>query len=270
MTVKFTEWFGLSAIPFGKDLASKELFHYPQIEELHQKLELTVESRSAALITGRAGTGKTTAVRCFLESLPTNIYRIVYLGYDRKGSAMFARLAQELGLRYSRSQGHYSLQLSKHIEHHFANANRELILVIDEAHFLDSHTLESIRLLTNSRMDRKTNVILILLGQLWLRSTLKHDGHEALYQRTRFRYGLEGLTQQQTKDYIRHHLALVGGISSSIFNQGALENIFFYSGGILREINNLCVDSLFLACNQGKHQIDERLVKLVIDQRDSA
>jgi type II secretory pathway predicted ATPase ExeA len=269
MAIKFTEWFAFSAIPFGKDLLAKELFRYQQIEELYQKLELTVESHSAALITGRAGTGKTTAVRGFLESLPTNRYRIVYLGYDQKGSVMFARLAVELGLRYSRSTGYHSLQLSKHIERHFANANRELILVVDEAHLLDGRTLEELRLLTNSQMDQKTHVILILLGQLWLRSRLKHDGHEALYQRMRFRYGLEGLTQQQTKDYIHHHLALVGG-TSSIFNVGALEYIFFYSGGIPREINNLCVDTLFLACNQGLRSINERLVKLVVDQRDTA
>jgi len=264
MPKKFTDWFGMTAIPFDKNI--EQLFVYPQVEELHQILELTIESRTAALVTGQAGTGKTTAVRVFLDRLPANKYRVVYLGYDQKGSSMFARLALELGLHLSPHSGR-QLQLTQFIRRNIAGTSRELVLVVDEAHLLEGKTLEDIRLLTNSDMDRRSDVILIMLGQLWLRTKLK--GHEALYQRLRFRYGLEGLSQKQAEDYIRHHLALVG-CRKEIFTNAALGYLFFASGGILREINNLCVDSLLKASNQGLEKIDEPLVRLVIAQRDSA
>src|SRR5262249_4830218 len=216
MAKKFTDWFGMTAIPFAKDI--EQLYLYPQIEELHQILDLTIESRTAALVTGQAGTGKTTAVRVFLHSLPANKYRIVYLGYDQKGSSMFARLALELGLHLSNQTGR-QLQITQFIRRNIAGARRELVLVVDEAHLLEGKTLEDIRLLTNSDMDKRSDVILIMLGQLWLRTKLR--GHEALYQRLRFRYGLEGLSQKQAEQYIQHHLALVG-CRQNIFTDAAL------------------------------------------------
>jgi type II secretory pathway predicted ATPase ExeA len=265
---KFTEWFGLTRIPFDKDIDEKSLFLYSQVEELSQKLELAVESQTGALVTGQAGTGKTTATRVYLEGLPPNRYRVIYLGYDQTGRSMFARLAAEFGMKLTHNASKM-MQLSQYIKRHVLGSNKQLILVVDEAHLLDWRTLEDIRLLTNSEMDKKTAITLILLGQLWLRSKLKSAGSEALYQRMRFRYGLEGLSKKQTGEYIQQHLKLVG-CSKELFTEGAYNQIFLASGGILREINNLCVDALVQAANQGLQKVDEKLMKLVIDQRETS
>jgi len=264
---KFTEWFGLKGIPFGKDVDTKGLFTYPQVSELHQLLELTIESRTAMLVTGQAGTGKTTAIRVFLDDLPSNRYRVIYLGYDQRGQSMFARLAYEFGLKLT--NGNRMLQISEYMRRHITGSNKELVLVIDEAHLLEWRTLEDIRLLTNAEMDRKSAMTLILMGQLWLRTKLKSLGNEALYQRMRFRYGLEGLTQKQARDYIRHQLTLVG-CTKEIFTDAAYSQLFLASGGILREINNLCIDAMVKAANQSLAKIDDKLMKLVIDQRETS
>ena len=182
---------------------------------------------------------------------------------------MFARLGVELGLKLTVSRNHRMLQLKQHIQRTVSAGGKKLILVIDEAHLLEGSALEDVRLLTNSDMDKRSDVVLIMLGQLWLRSKLKNHGHEALYQRLRFRYGLEGLTKQQTKEYMQHHLKMVNG-DVGIFTDGALRQIFQASGGIMREINNLAVDCLLNACNRGKDCVDEVLVQLVLDQRESA
>lgn len=162
---KFTEWFELKGIPFGKDIDIKGLFTYPQISELHQLLELTIESGTGMLVTGQAGTGKTTAIRVYLDILPSNKYRVVYLGNDQKGQSMFARLAYEFGLKLTHG-GSRMLQLGQFIRRHITGTNKELILVVDEAHLLEWRTLEDIRLLTNAEMDRRSAMTLILMGQL--------------------------------------------------------------------------------------------------------
>lgn len=265
---KFTEWFGLKRMPFDKDIDGKSIYLYSQIQEMHQKLELAVESQTGVLITGQAGTGKTTGTRVFLDELESNKYRVIYLGYDQTGRSMFARLAVEFGMKLGNS-GSRMLQLTQYIKRHVTGTNKQLILVVDEAHLLDWRTLEDIRLLTNSEMDRKTSVTLILLGQLWLRSKLKSSGSEALYQRMRFRYGLEGLTRKQTAEYIQQQLQ-AAGCTRELFTEGAYSQIFQASGGILREINNLVVDALVQAANQGLQKVDEKLMKLVIDQRETS
>ncbi len=265
---KFTEWFKLTGIPFTKDISKDGLYEYSQVSELIQLLELAVESQKGLLVTGQAGTGKTTAIRVGLEELPSNKYRTIYLGYDQTGPSLFARLAVELGLRPT-NRGGRMMQLGQHIHRHITGTNKELVLVIDEAHLLDWRTLEDIRLLTNTEMDRKSAVTLVLLGQLWLRTKLKGMGSEALYQRMGFRYGLEGLTKKQTKEYVQHHLSLVG-CTREIFTEGAYTQLFLAAGGILREINNLCLDALVKAANQGVEKIDEKLMKFVIDQRETS
>lgn len=266
---KLTGWFGLTKIPFGRDIETRNFFHYPQLTELHQILELAVASHSGTLITGEAGTGKTTVVRGFLETLPTNHYRTIYLGNDQDGGALLARLGMELSIRVSLARNQRMLQLTQHIRRHIAGSGKQLVLVIDEAHLLDGRTLEDIRLLTNSDMDSRADVILIVLGQLWLRNKLKQHGHGALYQRLRFRYGMGGLTKQQAKSYIQHHFSLVG-CRKDLLTEDAYDYLFMASGGILREINNLIVDALLKAMNLKKHRLDEQIIRMVVLQRDSS
>ncbi len=174
---KFTEWFALSRIPFDKDIDVKSLFRYMQIEELHQKLELAIESQTGLLVTGQAGTGKTTAVRVYLDELPPTKYRVIYLGNDQTGKSMFARLAAEFGMKLNLSTSRM-IQLSQYIKRHIVGSNKQLVLVIDEAHLLEWRTLEDIRLLTNSEMDRKSAATLVLLGQLWLEAPKKYSLRE--------------------------------------------------------------------------------------------
>ena len=76
--------FGLKSMPFGKD--SVELFSYGQLAEINEVLNLTVTAQTISLITGQAGVGKTTAVRSFTETLPSNLYSVIYLGHDQQGS----------------------------------------------------------------------------------------------------------------------------------------------------------------------------------------
>ena len=80
---------------------------------------------------------------------------------------------------------------------------------------------KDLRLLTNSDFDRSTPLCLILLGQLPLRTRLKAPGFEALSQRLRFRYALEGFTQDETTAYVKHHLNLVG-LPADLFSAEAL------------------------------------------------
>jgi len=106
-----------------------------------------------------------------------------------------------------------------------------------------------------------------MLGQRWLRGMLKKEGHEALYQRLRLRYALEGLSEHQTKEYIQHHLKLAG-CKGKLFNDEAIKLIFIASEGILREINNICYECLLVGVSRKAVLITEDIVNWVVDQRE--
>ncbi len=260
------EYFEMTRTPFGKNLTRNELFMYPQLDQLEEMVNLTLADRSMLLVSGRAGTGKTTPLRAFLGELPRP-YKVIYLGQDRRGNSLFARLADQLGLRPELSRNYRSLHLSKRIENEVVAGGKELVFVVDEAHLLERETLEELRLLSNSEMDRQSLISIIMLGQIWIRDRLKYREYEALNQRLRLRYALEGLSEQETGDYIRHHLALAG-TTKELFVPDAIKQIFVASGGILRQINNICFAGLVKAKSLKRKSVDGALVKRVIQEQE--
>ena len=260
------DYFEMTRTPFGKNLSRQELFMYSQLHELEEMLALTVVDRSMLLVTGRAGTGKTTPVRACLGELSRQ-HKVIYLGQDRRGNSLFARLADQLGLRPELTRNYRSLYLSKRIENEVVACGKELVLVVDEIHLLERDALEELRLLTNNEMDRQSLLSIIMLGQIWIRDRLKYREYEALSQRLRLRYALEGLSEPETGDYIRHHLALAG-ITTELFAPEAIKQIFVASGGILRQINNIAFASLLKAKSMKCKAIDGVLVKRVIQEQE--
>ena len=266
MTVK--EFFSLRLSPFGKNIGQAQLFQYDQLEHLSTLIQATLEDGSMCLITGRAGTGKTTGVRAYLEALPSARYRIIYVGQEQRRSGVISRILHELGSRTNVSWANRTLKLSERLQDTI-RSGRQLILVIDEAHLLEQQTLEDIRLLTNLDMDRSTNLSVFLLGQHWLRAILKKTPNEALYQRLRLRLALEGLSELQTAQYIHHHLALAGcSDPESIFTDDAITEIFASSEGILREINNICFEAMLRAASLQTRSIGKSLIEHVLNQRE--
>jgi len=185
-------------IPFSKSLNSDELFNYTQLNELRRLLKLAIAQRTMMIVTGEAGVGKSTAVGATTDELPTNKYLVAYLGQDQGGASIWRRLASSLGLRASVSREHTRLTISQYLNDNLLEKGKDVVLVVDEAHLLDRNTLEDIRLLTNTDFDRTPPLTVILLGQLSLRGRVKTAGFEAINQRLRYRYALEGFSEEET------------------------------------------------------------------------
>jgi len=254
-------------MPFSKSLNSDELFEYSQLNELRRLLKLTIKQRSMMIVTGEAGVGKSTAVGSTTDQLPTNKYLVAYLGQDQEGSSVWRRLASSFGLRASVSRAHTRLSISQYLNDNLLEKGKEIVLVVDEAHLLDRTTLEDIRLLTNTDFDRTSALTVILLGQLSLRGRVKTAGYEALNQRLRYRYALEGFSEEETAAYIKHRLE-VSGWNQDFFSVEAARQIFLASQGIPREVNNYCLSALLKAEDQGSARVDAKLIKQVLDQRE--
>lgn len=254
-------------LPFGKGIPEDELFSYGQMEELKSILRMAIEERSMVLVTGQAGVGKTTAVRAVVNELPTNRYLVVYVGQDQEGGSFGHRVAFGLGLQPKPYRMQVWMQITQFLSDNLIEQRQNIILVVDEAHLLDDATLEEVRLLTNADFDQTSPIALILLGQLPLRTRLKSARFEALNQRLRFRYALEGFTEAETAAYIQHHMRLVQG-NENLFTPEAMRQIFLTSRGIPREINNLCTNAILGMRPAGNSRIDAKLIRQIIDQKD--
>jgi type II secretory pathway predicted ATPase ExeA len=257
----------LTDICFGKDVAQEEIFSYPRFEELHVMLRLAIEQRSFASVTGKAGIGKTTGVRSLTSQLPASRYQVMYLGQDQDGTSLLKRFAQNLGLKPKYTRNQVTMQVSQALYDSMTEGGKAVVAVIDEAHLLDVRTLEDIRLLSNSDFDTSSTLSIILLGQQQLRIHLKDPRLEALKQRLRYRFFLEGFSLEETAAYIKHRVTAAGG-SPELFTDEAIQIIFDASEGVPREINNICALALLKAELAGVDQIDGKLVKQLVSQRE--
>ena len=250
--------------PFGKSTGAEQFFKHNQLEELQTIVKACINQKALASITGPPGVGKTTALRSVTDELPSHKYSVVYLGQDQNGTNLLRRFAASLGVQPKRHRPNLAMQISQWLLDNLSGGGKEICLIVDEAHLLEDSTLEELRLMTNADYDRQSPLTLILMGQPVLRHRLKAPNFDALWQRLRYRYCLEGLDQDETIRYIQLRLT-AAGLSPELFNNEALLLIFQISEGVLRRINNLCSLVLLKAKAKKRTTIDAALVKEIAE-----
>ena len=92
----FETFFGFKKSPFASSPDPKQLFESGAWTQLKARLQFLTDHRGAGLLTGEAGSGKSTAARTWLAGLNPNLYKIIYLHWS-SGSALdlLRQLARE-------------------------------------------------------------------------------------------------------------------------------------------------------------------------------
>ncbi|MBU0672997.1 MAG: AAA family ATPase [Candidatus Margulisbacteria bacterium] len=257
-------FFGFTHFPFKKDI--EKIFISAQLAYLQKRCAHFLETQGIALLTGEVGSGKTTFMRHFLDSLNHNSYQCFYFSQTvRTARSFFRALAVELGLLPKFFIEDVSRQVKTELVNIFRKQKLLPILIIDEAQNLSDMVLEEIRLLTNFKMDSKNYLSVFLLGHPALKARLKLSPYTALRQRISFSYHLTGLEQDEVDPYLIHRLKLAGR-SKSVFTSEAVTLLFNYSKGLPRVINTLAHEALFLAASKEKNMVDESLIEKIVQE----
>ena len=94
----------------------------------------------------------------------------------------------------------------------------------------------------------------MLIGQPDFRETLKRRMHEPLNQRIGLRYHMVGMSAEETRAYVLHHMKTAGR-SDPLFEEQAFEIIHQLSLGLPRRVNNLAIDAMAVAMMKKKNQV---------------
>lgn len=247
--------FGFQRRPFDKSIDTRKLYVWPGLQELEARLEMAKQSRGILLVTGEPGTGKTVALRRFVDSLNAEHYRPVYLPLATVTVLdSYAQLNRALGGQDVRSKS----LLYHEIQHGIAQLaaqGKQVVLVFDEADLLRSPLFDELRILLNFEMDSKDPVLLILAGQPQLLAKLALRVHLPFRQRVAMRYRMPPLDEKHTRGYVDHHLRLAGR-RQRLFTDEALLQLFVQSGGIPRAIGNLALYALYHAASHNKDLVE--------------
>jgi len=260
----YEAFFKLTGTPFTRGLPPDQLLSTPAMAEVGARLDYAARERRFAVLTGAVGAGKSTALRAFLARLPVTRYTPLYVTDSQLTPRNFYYEALwQLGITPRFYRGDARRQLHRALQER-DDAGKQPVIVIDEAHLLGREMLEEVRFLLNFDVDSRAPLALILAGQPELRRTLKLECFTAIAQRVSIRAHLPALTPQESARYIQHHLEQAGA-TAPLFTEPALRILHAFTGGIPRQLNNVCAACLLYAYGQQRQLIDDDIAKEVID-----
>ena len=212
------------------------------------------------MLTGEVGTGKTTAWRCLVENLPTDVNLAIVLNPRINEIELLETICDELGIIYEQGSGIKQLtdKLNQHLletcSHH-----RRTVVIVEEAQNLDTEVLEQLRLLTNLETNENKLLQIVLIGQPELLRKLADPQLRQFRQRIIAHFHLKPFDTKDISSYVHHRLS-VAGAPPRLFSNAAVRKLAKYSQGIPRIINLICDRALLGAFSEERSYVDARMV----------
>jgi general secretion pathway protein A len=197
------------------------------------------------VLTGEAGTGKTTLLYSLLELLEKRRFiTATCTNPIMTREELFDFLMLKLGTDCRSSLKNRQLSALEDTLTRYRADGRPAVLIIDEAQRLPMDLLEEVRLLLNLETSREKLLQIILAGQPELEDLLQQPELRQFKQRVSVHCKLKSLSLSEVKEYIDHRLAQAGLPQQTLFPEAVIQRIHRYSGGIPRLVNTLCDASL--------------------------
>jgi len=221
---------------------------------LENTARAVVRQEGVSLVTGATGTGKSLLSQLLITCLRQSVRRVVLAnGSLTTRKALLKTLLHQLGGNISRS-GEAELKIAVA---GIASQNGPACVIIDDAHKLTTDQLEELQSLSNLTTDISGTVSLVLIGQTRLEETLTHPSLQSLNQQIAQRAFIKAFNFNQMRDYLNHHVQLVGLQLDDHFDDSAIRCIYDLSDGVPRVVNQVADRSILLACRNGIERLGE-------------
>lgn len=246
--------FGLSENPFHISPDPRFLFSGQAYALAIAELQKGIESRRGLMVlTGEAGTGKTTLMRYFLQWLAERRVSTSYIFHAHLDAAgLFEFILRDFGVPVDSTR---KTDLIARLHRWLATRDSigdAPVVVIDEAQALPVRTLSELSLLLNLEGTNGKLVQVVLAGQPELDEKLRRPDLHALRQRIAVRCRLPLLSLEETAEYIQARLDASGTPAQGLFPDETIHAVYSYARGIPRVINLLCEHALDFAYGEGR------------------
>lgn len=246
--------FGLSENPFQISPDPRFLFAGPAYAKAITDLQAGIESRCGLMVlTGEAGTGKTTLMRYFLQWLAERRHSTSYVFHAHLDPAgLFEFVLRDFGVPViSNRKTDLVTALHRWLLTRDC-AGDTPVMILDEAQGLPVRTLSELCLLLNLEGAKGKLLQVVLAGQPELDEKLHRPDLHALRQRICVRCRLPVLTLEETATYIESRLKCSGASGEGIFPAETVQWVYSYARGIPRVVNLVCEHALDNAYAEGK------------------
>jgi type II secretory pathway predicted ATPase ExeA len=258
----FLEHYGLIEQPFGVTPDPRFLHMGAKHREAMASLVYGTETNRGFLaLIAQPGMGKTSLLLQLLERQRGQARSAFVFHTDADEHDFMRHILADLGLNGSGKDQASMHGMLNNVLLAEMNAGRRFILVIDEAQNLSERVLESVRLLSNFETPWMKLIQIVIAGQPQLAELLTRPSLAQLRQRISSVIHIEPFTTEETNAYIDHRLWVAGYTGPALFTAGARSLIARKTGGIPRNINNLCFNAMSIAYGAGATLVAEKFVR---------
>jgi general secretion pathway protein A len=262
--MEYYQYFRLKGPPFQPASPDSAVYFSPTHLQGLATLEagLTKDLSGLTMLTGEAGTGKTTLIYSLLKR-DHKRFRVAHIDNPKLSFLEIMRvILTQLNLY---SAGTTKLDYLNALDHLLDLRGKEerIAIVVDEAQLLSDDVMEELRLLSNRGQQNERCLQLILVGQPELAERLKKPELRQLNQRISTRGVLRPLNAAEAMLYVECRLSAQGGKSSAIFETRALKRLLRRSDGIPRKINMLCHNAMLAAFHAGERKVSDKTAKKI-------
>ena len=256
------QFYGLRENPFHVSPDPRFYFSTRALDSAFAELLFGIDTRQGLLLlTGEAGTGKTTLLHQILDRLEHQGRPSAYVFHTSLGpQELFEFVLRDFGISCSsRSKGDLVSTLHAWLTKPIV-CDQMPVLIVDEAQVLSQKALDELRLLLNLENPHGKMLQIILAGQPELEEKLRRPELRQLRQRVMFHSRIPLLTAKETSDYIAFRVASAGADGAALFPPETIDLIHEASRGIARIVNLLCEHALISAYADQRREVSPEIV----------
>ena len=165
--MEYLSYYGLEENLFNKGVSSRVSFESKDFKNVINRLNYLKEIKGIGLFTGSPGLGKTYTLRCFVDSLNSDLYKVIYISPTNLGKfEFFGNIAKQLNINIGAC---YKDELYDNIQKEIkrlVNEQRvQVMVIVDDAQYLNPKIMKDLKILFDFQMDSKDYTTIILCGQ---------------------------------------------------------------------------------------------------------
>jgi type II secretory pathway predicted ATPase ExeA len=264
----YSEHFGFEELPFSVT-PDPRFFHDTAVyQDVLAGLRHGIDAKSAFIVvTGEAGTGKTTLLRRLIYDSPgTTDYAFVNIRPRLSLLALLRAILKELKVpSSSMDQQDLLEELGSYVLDRFTKG-RTVAFLFDESQGLSDELLLELPVLWNVAIESEKLVPIVLMGQPELDKRLNSPKLRQLGQHITLRRQLMPFPDDEVGAYVATRLEHVGYRGDELFEPAAIERLINRSNGVPRLINSICDNALLHAYRASQYKVTAAMIDEIASQ----